>query len=234
MKAGLTLITVLLTINLTSQSKNFIDQPYLETTATSDTLVTPDEIYMSITITEKDTKNRKSLEVMESQMANKLRSLGIDVEKQLTVADASSNFKRYLLKRKDVLKSRNYILLVYEATTMAEVMIGLEELEISNVYIRKAEYSKMNKLKLHLKSEAVMAAKQNAEALLAPLSQNAGRAIHIADNTRDIRAYDRLEEVQFRVGMEYDEGNTLKSKVENISFEKIRVESVVTVRFAIE
>ena len=33
-----------------AQTKNFIDQPYLETTAKVDTLVTPDQIYLSIYI----------------------------------------------------------------------------------------------------------------------------------------------------------------------------------------
>ena len=35
-----------------AQSKNFIDQPYLETTAKVDSLVKPDRIYLSILIQE--------------------------------------------------------------------------------------------------------------------------------------------------------------------------------------
>ena len=36
-----------------SQSKNFIDQPFLETTAKVDSLVEPDRLYLSILIQEK-------------------------------------------------------------------------------------------------------------------------------------------------------------------------------------
>ena len=39
-----------------AQSKNFLDVPYLETSAKVDTLVTPDKIYLNITIQEKDSK----------------------------------------------------------------------------------------------------------------------------------------------------------------------------------
>jgi hypothetical protein len=36
----------------TAQTKNFIDRPYLETTAKVDTLVTPNQIFLSIYIHE--------------------------------------------------------------------------------------------------------------------------------------------------------------------------------------
>ena len=65
-----------------SQTKNFIDLPYIETSAKVDTLVTPDRIFLTILITEKDTKNRTSVEELESKMNLKLKSLGIITEKQ--------------------------------------------------------------------------------------------------------------------------------------------------------
>tara|TARA_A100001011_G_scaffold226850_1_gene234956 strand:+ start:1437 stop:1673 length:237 start_codon:yes stop_codon:yes gene_type:complete len=44
------------------QTKNFIDQPYLETTAKVDTLIKPDIIYLGILIREKDERNKISVE----------------------------------------------------------------------------------------------------------------------------------------------------------------------------
>ena len=41
-----------------SQTKNFIDQAYVETNAQVDTLVIPDRIYLNILILEKDTKRK--------------------------------------------------------------------------------------------------------------------------------------------------------------------------------
>jgi len=48
-----------------SQAKNFIDQPYLETTAKVDSLVKPDRIYLSILIQEKEDRNKTSVESQE-------------------------------------------------------------------------------------------------------------------------------------------------------------------------
>ena len=76
-----------------AQTKTFIDQPYVETSAYVDTLVTPDEIYLNITISEKDTKGKTSVEALESQMEKTLKRLGINTKEDLTLNDLASNFK---------------------------------------------------------------------------------------------------------------------------------------------
>ena len=99
MKRLITLTLFLITISLQgfSQQKNFIDQPYVETNATVDTLINPDRIFLNILITEKDTKGKTSVEELENKMAEKLKTLGIDLDKQLYLSDLSSNFKKYFL-----------------------------------------------------------------------------------------------------------------------------------------
>ena len=94
------LTSLILGFALTSygQTKNFIDQPFVETTAYVDTLVTPDEIYLTISITEKDTKGKVSVEELESRMEQTLRQLGINTKEDLTLNDLASNFKKYFLK----------------------------------------------------------------------------------------------------------------------------------------
>ena len=82
-----------------SQPKNFIDQPYVETTATADTLMTPDEIYLSVIITEKDSKGRTSVEELETKMIVQLKKLGINLDEQLSLLDVASNFKKLLPAR---------------------------------------------------------------------------------------------------------------------------------------
>ena len=94
-----------------SQTKNFIDQPYLETSARVDTLVTPDRIFLQIKLQESDTKGKTSLEELEKRMGTRLRGLGIDLEKQLTVSDLSSDFQKYFLRKQDILKEK-----VFEST----------------------------------------------------------------------------------------------------------------------
>lgn len=215
------------------QTKNFIDQPYLETTAIIDTLIKPDIIYLDILISEKDERNKVSVEELEEKMANKLTSLGVDLQKQLTLSDLSSNFKKYFLKQKDIMKSKAYKLKVFDAQTAGKVIVGLEEVGISNVLLDKTEYSKMEELKLSLKSLAVAKAKSQAEYLVMPLSQKITKALFITDKYYQGYNYEgNLEEV---VVVGYSNKRTKEEyKPIEIEFKPIKVETEVTIKFGIE
>lgn len=211
---------------LSAQSKNFLDVPYLETSATVDTLVTPDKIYLNITIQEKDSRGRTSVEEQENKMAQRLKALGVDIDEQLTIKDLASNFKKYFLRSKEVLKSKQYSLLVYDGLTAGKVLAALEDLDIANTYLEKTEYAEMDALELKLKSRAVKKAKLKAKALTEPLAQKVGAAIHIVDNSQPYYPRYNQARMEMKTMAMQDEPQPL-----NIDFEKIRVESQVSVKF---
>lgn len=222
------LLLAFVTLQSYSQSKNFIDRPYLETAAVVDTLVIPDRIYLSILITEADTRGKISVEELENKMNITLLSLGIDTKKQLYLSDVASNFKNYFLRGKDILKNKAYTLLVYDAETVGKVILGLESINISNIGFTKAEFSKMEQLKLGLRQKAVAQAKLQGESLLTPLNQNLGKAMYISDMNTNI--YFR-EAAMVKV-------NTLSTEdiaaPIDIEFEKIKIEARVNVTFEID
>jgi len=216
-----------------SQSKNFIDLPYIETSAKVDTLVTPDRIFLTISITEKDTKNRTSVEELESKMNIKLKSLGIITEKQLTLNDLSSNYKKYFLKQQDILKNKNYSLVVYDAKTASKVIAALEEEEISNVSLEKTEYSKTEELLLLLKSKAIVKAKNTAVALTKPLNQKVGNAIYISEsNSVSTMFRDKSEGVMLR-GLANFKADSDYEPID-ITFDKIKIETQININFKLE
>ncbi|MCD8423658.1 SIMPL domain-containing protein [Tenacibaculum finnmarkense] len=217
-----------------SQNKNFIDLPYIETSAKVDTLVVPDKIYLSITISEKDTKGKIPIEELEIKMAEKLKSIDIDISKQLFLNDLSSNFKKYFLKQQDVLKVKSYTLLVFDAKTAGKTIIELEQINISNVRLEKTEYSKIEKLKLELKSRAILKAKQKAEYMTKPLGQKVGKAIFISDynNVSNVLA-GRVAGVQIRGKSSLKRFQQEYESID-IEFQKLKVESGLNVKFAIE
>lgn len=220
--------------NLTfGQSKNFIDQHYLETTAKVDTLIKPDIIYLDILIREKDEKNKISVEELENNMAEKLKTLGIDVQKQLILSDLSSNFKKYFLKQKDIMKSKAYKLKVFDAQTAGKVIVGLEDIGISNVSLDKTEYSKIEELKLKLKSKAVAKAKMQAEYLIAPLNQKITKALFITDTY--FQSYNYNGELDEIVVIGFS-GKRMKQDYQpiDIEFKPIKVEAEVSIKFGIE
>jgi hypothetical protein len=214
-----------------AQTKNFIDQPFIETRAKVDTLVTPDRIYLNINIAEKDTKGKISVEALESKMESKLKSMGIDTEKNLTLNDLVSNFKKYFLKQQDVLKIKSYTLMVTNAIMAGKAIIALEELSISNVTVDRTEYSGIENLKLALKSKVILKAKKQAESLCNPLNQKVGKAILISDTFNYNNFQGRSDKMTIR-GYSALAENVIAPA--NIQFEKIKIETEVNVKFILE
>ena len=231
-KIILLLVLSLVFTNGFSQTKNFIDQPYIETRAKVDTLVSPDRIYLQILITEKDTKGKISVEELENKMANKLVLLEIDLKKQLTLSDVASNFKKYFLRKQDILKSKAYQLVVYNAESVGKVIVALESIGISNVQLHKTEYSKMDALKLTLKSKAITQAKKQAEALLKPLNQKLGKAIYISDMSNYNNYGMQGRAANLEVAYVMKDANAFEPI--DIDFKKMKIQSEINIKFIIE
>ncbi|MDQ3552588.1 MAG: SIMPL domain-containing protein [Bacteroidota bacterium] len=219
-----------------AQNKNFIDQPYIEVSGSADSLVTPDEIFIKIIVSEKDTRNRISVEEQESKMIRALESLGIDVEKDLTTKDIGSNFKFHILRGKDVIKSKQYILKVTDAVTATNVFLKLEELEISNSSIDRVNYSDLENLKTIMRTRAVEDAKRKAISLVRPLNQNVGSAIHITDAENvSMNITNRYQnDLQEVVVVGYSAKFGQKEQPLKIEFQKIKVTGLVNVKFILK
>lgn len=180
MKKLIFIFIVAMMQNVVFGQKNFLDQPYIETSAKVDTLVMPDKIFLSIIISEADSKNKKSLESQEKEMLDVFKSLQIDIQKQLEIRDLTNRYKQKLFKGQ-IIKIKHYELLVNDATTASKVFIALEDLEISNVRIDRTEYSKADSVVLDLQKQAVAKTKIIADRWANTLGQKVGKAIHISE-----------------------------------------------------
>ncbi len=218
-----------------AQNKNFIDQPYVETTAMIDTLVVPDKIFLTVLLTEKDTKGKTSVEELEAKMVAALNQLGIDTKKDLALNDLASNFKKYFLKKQDILKAKEYSLMLKDAPTVGRVLQKLEELEIANVQLDRTEFSGIEQLKLELKSLVMAKAKKQAEYLASPLNQKIGPAIFIQDLANFISTGSYAGAAS-GIKIRGTRSITMNSSYPpaEIEFEKIKVECSVQVKFKLE
>ena len=215
-----------------AQTKNFIDQPYIEVSGNADTLITPNEIYIRIVLSEKDTRDRVPIEELEQKMVAALKGLGVDTEKDLTTSDMTSSFKSYLLKGKDVIKTKHYTLKVANAVTASRVFIKLEEMDVSNTSIERVNHSDLDNLRNAMRTKAIIDAKVRAMALTKPLNQSVGPAIHIVD------AENVSQQLQGRVAGIQVRGYITMQKIDTelpkIEFEKIRVSANINARFTLK
>ena len=79
MKRLFVLIAAVLSCGLAS-AQNTGNQNYIEVNGKAEMEVVPDEIYIAITINEKDNKGKVSIDQQEKAMFRSLKSLGIDLE----------------------------------------------------------------------------------------------------------------------------------------------------------
>lgn len=225
------LVLLLSPMFIWAQPQNINHIPHIETSAKADSLVVPDEIYLTITLREQD-ERKLSVEQLEKRMFEALKKLGIDLEMQLKLSDASSNIKTYFLGRKDIKKSKRYELKLDSATAAGQVLVALEEKGISNARITKTDYSQLERLKLELLGKAVTKAKQRAHVMAKPLEQKVGKAIYISDTSLGFTGFRRTKMLN-EVVM-YSMAEEVVETTPEIQFKPQKVSVSVSIRFRLD
>jgi len=114
------------------------------------------------------------------------------------------------------------------------VFIELEDLGISNTSIDHVENSELESIKNTIRTKAVANARTRALALIKPLNQTIGPAIHIADN----EAYSVNQQLQGQVAGVVVTGYSIRGKASDelpkIEFEKIKVTTTISVIFILK
>ena len=215
------------------QNKNFIDQPYIEINGYADSMITPNEIYIRIILSERDSRDRVSVEENESKMIVGLKNLGINTEKDLTTNDMASNYRFYFLKKRDVMKTKLYTLKVTDAVMVGKVVMLLEDLEIFNASVERVNHSDAEKIKDITRTRAIEKAKRNAVTMTTALGQTLGPAIYITDaesgNTNIETGLNGRLGITVRGMKSLDQYDAPK-----IEFEKIKVSTTVLVKFILK
>ncbi len=147
-----------------------------------------DEFDLAITIDERDSKGKISIEEQQRDMVAALKRLGIDTDKQLSVADLGSEF----YKRDDAVAAAAYRLRLTTAADVTLAWQALNALGISKVDLVKMESSQLDAIKQELRAEAIRNAKANAEALAGAIGQRIGKCFYIQDRNRpSLENYER-------------------------------------------
>lgn len=156
-------------------------EPYIDISTTVEREVTPNELYLQITISEKDYKGKKTLEEMQQAMIGALKVCRIDITNCLTLNYMGSeiSYKSFSKSIKPKTEA-TYILKLDDATSMQNVIAELEKRQISDIELTRTKYTKENELKTEMSVEAMKLAKSEAQTLARAIGQEAGKAITIS------------------------------------------------------
>jgi len=157
----------------------------INVSGTAETEVTPDIIYIGISLKEylKDNNSKKKVEItdLENQLFAAVQKAGISKE-NLTISNLSSwNYATEKKKNPDFLASKQYRLKVNDLNKFNEIIASIDPKGIANTNIESYDYSKIESLKKDLKIKALLAAKEKARYMVEALGDKLGSVIDIQD-----------------------------------------------------
>lgn len=208
-------------------------KPYIELTGTSEMEISPDEIYISITLLERtENKEKVSIEKQEKELKQELKDLGIDLS-NLLLSSANADYQRLRKVKSDVVISKTYLLKVSSAEILAKVYERLDKINAYDAYISKIANSKMEQYKKENQIKAIKAAKDKVEYLLAAINAK-GKVIQITET--DNNTYHPYQNNMYRMNakpMGVVAMDAEPAPEAEIGFKKIKISSAFFVRYEI-
>ena len=201
---------------------------YIQVYGRAEKEIVPDEFYLQIVINERDSKGKISVESQQRDMIAALKRLGVDVDKQLKVANLSSEF----FKRKTSVATAKYQLQLGSSAEVARVWQALDELGISNVSILKVSHSEIDRYREEVRVAAIRNARANAATLAEAIGQKVGRCFYIYDSNSNIlpAVYDNAVLMRSAKAA----GSAEAVEEDPLEFKTLRLEYGVQAKFVLE
>ncbi len=203
---------------------------YIQVNGRAEKEIVPDEFYLSIVIDERDSKGKISVESQQREMIAALRRQGVDVEKQLKVANLSSEF----FKKNTSVATAKYQLKLGSAAEAANVWQALDKLGISDVSILRVSHSNIDALKEEVRVEAILNAQQSARTLAQAIGQTVGKCFYIWDSNNDIMPAYYNNTMAVRSMKSMDAGSGESAGEEPLDFKTIKLQYSVQTKFVLE
>ncbi len=212
-------------------------KPYIEVSGSAEMEIIPDEIYISVLLQERyDGKDRISLENMEQDMFNRLKSIGID-SKNISLSDAGSNFIYRKRQEDDALLSRNYSIKVNDAATVIKVYDELGKIDAQDAFISNVSHSKIEDYRMQTKVQATLASKDKATKMLSAIGEEIGKPVLIQEREFYIYPYEQQYSQFSNMAMESSpqfDAEPSTGTPNNLTYQKIKLRYEVFAKYEIK
>lgn len=202
---------------------------YIQVNGRAEREIAPDEFYLQIVINERDSKGKVSVESQQRDMIAALKRLGVNVEKQLKVANLSSEF----FKKNTSVATAKYQLQLGSSAEVGKVWQALDGLGISNVSILKVSHSQLERYKSEVRVEAMRNAKQNAATLVEAIGQTIGKCFYVYDSNNDVMPVFYNNMAVMRSAKAFDAAEAAAEE-EPLDFKTIKLQYSVQAKFVLE
>ena len=228
---------LLSTTNVYAQTdKTPITERTIEVTGTAEMLIVPNEFTFRITLHERfENKEKISIEKQEEKLKEALTNMGIDVQKDLTIADITSIYTTQR-RKKDVIGSKDYNLKINDLSKIEKLQQVADKLDLSRLDLMETSHSDLVKFRKQTKMEAVKAAKLKAEYMLEAIGDKLGKTIHvqeIVDADEHQRYLNTMQRGSLTSNSSFSMQDAFKTG-ETLGFSKIKLKYNVLIVFEIK
>ena len=176
------ILAALLTVTLTTFAQTPDLRRKIEVTGSAEQEVTPDIIYVSISLKEYlNGKNKVDITTLEKQLQKAATDAGIAKE-DFTISNINSY--NYIIKKKsdpNFLASKQYRIKMRDLNAINVILSKIDDKGIQSTAVDSYDYSKIAELRRDLKIKALQAAREKATYLLNSIGEKLGGAIDIQD-----------------------------------------------------
>jgi len=210
-------------IAITTSAQTLDLRRKIEVSGSAETEVTPDIIYVGISLKEyyRDNANKKKVDIedLEKQLQTAVLNAGIPKE-NFTINNISSyNYTWEKKKNPDFLARKQYRIKVTDLNKFNQILNGVDARAIEYTNIESYDYSKMESLKKDLKIKALQAAKDKASYLAEAVNDKVGDAIEIQEINNEV-----YPQPYYRANvMMKAETASMDSSMPDIDFKKIKL-----------
>ena len=178
-------IALLSTLTATGFSQTVDTRRKIEVSGSAEAEVTPDIIYVGISLKEyfRDNTNKKKVEIeeLEKQLQTAVINAGIPKE-NFTINNISSyNYAYEKKKNPGFLARKQYRIKVTDLNKFNQILSAVDAKGVEYTNVESYDYSKIESLKQELKIKALKAAQDKAKYLAAALNDNIGNALEIQE-----------------------------------------------------
>ncbi|TCD03548.1 SIMPL domain-containing protein [Pedobacter psychroterrae] len=234
MKKLLTLAFVAL-FSLSALAQQVDLRKKISVSGSAETEVTPDIIYIAISLKEylKDNNSKKKVEIttLENQLYSAIQKAGLDKE-SLTINNLSSySWATEKKKNPDFLASKQYRLKVSDLNKFNDIIGAVDPKGVASTNIESYDYSKIESLKKELKIKALQAAKAKAAYLVEALGDKLGSVIDIQEVNNEQYPQPMYRNVMM---MKAESADAMAGNTAEIDFKKIKLNYIMNTVFEIK
>ena len=211
--------------------------PYVDVYATHKVLVDPDEIYLSITLSERIRgRDRTTVEEMEDSLKGVLQQINIPLDR-LSIGSASAEYTKIILKPGELVTSKNYSLKLLNSEEVQKAFLAIDKIKPNVFYIQQVGYSKKDSITNIVLGEAMKKMKQKATVMVTSIDQQLGKLIFSNFNQSDLNnsKYTLFQSANIYGRGSLSDINVTYTKYEEpiIAIKKISIEVTVNGRFEV-